>query len=213
MKRIVYLFVMFMSLCACNNSGNGKQDLDTDTGISVNVPTGWELGEGSDYSPLNKAEENLIAQHKTYDQALIKGNVSEVKRFFYRESITYFKKYYPLYSDEEILDEFLSEVSADHNEKLSKLEEAGIYVSLYVGDILRKVVYNEDYLYVFGVHGRMEGYKNDSLVYLHTISPSLTLGVSHNKGKNWTFMAMTDETPSVLIMNYPQNIVDDVMGY
>lgn len=208
-----------MLLQACNNNTttvSKAESSDTIGGLNIdhsNLPNGWALGKGNEFMPKTKAEQNLIAQNNTYNKALLCGNIDEMKRFFYKESLDYYKKYYPDYSDDEILDEFFSEMSGDFVNALNEYEKAGISYYLYVEDVLREIEYGNDYFYVFGICSRIEGYKHDTLTYLHSSESDLTLGVSHNNGKNWTFMAMTDEVPSILIMNYPQHVVDEVMGY
>lgn len=201
--------VILGSFLACNND---KRQSST-SNKSPDVPRGWSLGKGNEFIPKTKAEKNLVAQHSTYQSALFLGNTDELKRFFYKESLEYYKKFYPDYSLDEILDDFLSTISGDATKMLREYEDNGITFSIYIEDVVREVEYGNDLLYVYNVCGRLEGYIDDTLTYLHTEMPDITLGISHNKGKNWTFMSMTNEVPSILLMNYPQNIVDDVMGY
>lgn len=213
---ITALTVVFLQ--ACNNTSlkSSCNDYDTIGNVVINkskIPDGYASGKGTEFIPNTKAEHNLVSQSNTYNQALLNGNVDEMKRYFYKECLDYYKKYRPDLSTEEILDEFLSMISEDYIKTLHEYEKHGIEISMYINDIVRKVEYGDDYLYVYGICGRMGGYKNDSLVYLHSTMPDLTIGVSHNKGKNWTFMAMTDEVPSILVINYPQSVVDEVMGY
>ena len=219
MKTMYITLIAFLLLFqACNNNTTKSkiETLDTIGGLiinSSNLPDGWVLGKGNEFVPKTKAEQNLIAQNNTYIRALLCGNIEEMKRFFYKESLDYYKKYYPDYSDDEILDEFFSEMSSGFVNALMEYEKSDISYNLYVDDVLREIEYGNDYLYVFGICSRIEGYKHDTLTYLHSSESDITLGVSHNNGKNWTFMTMTDEVPSILIMNYPQHVVDEVMGY
>ena len=136
-----------------------------------------------------------------------------MKSFFYKESLQYYQNYFPEYSIDEILDEFLESMCSDASKMVKEYEEKGITFSLYIENVIRKVEYGTDYLYVYNICSRMEGIKNDTITFLHSTEPDLTLAVSHNKGKNWTFMAMTNEVPSILRMYYPQDIINEVMDY
>ena len=214
-KKIV-LIVIMTSLAQLLSCCNGRQSTviqNAEAGDETNIPIGWASGKGEEFVPITKAEQNLVAQHDTYQSALFLGNVDEMKHFFYRESLEYYKKYFPEYSLNEILDEFLGNMSSDAMKMIREYENNGITFSLYIEKIIRKVEYGNDLLYVYNVCSRMEGYKNDTIAYLHTTEPDMTLGVSHNKGRNWTFISMTNDVPSILRMYYPQNVVDDVMGY
>ena len=44
-------------------------------------------------------------------------------------------------------------------------------------------------------------------------NPETNIGVSHNKGKNWTFLALTDDVPNILRMRFDEEIINKIMNY
>ena len=93
-------------------------------------------------------------------------------------------------------------------EHVKRFESHGIEINIVVSRLIRKVSQGENIFYVFEIVSNMV---NDNL-QLHT-TPDLTLAVSSNSGKNWTFNAMNEDTPNILRISYSNDIVDKVMGY
>ena len=217
MKKVVFIAILLMGnvmfSCGNNQTSANKKDNDVKSEKNTKVPDGWAEGKGEEFVPKTKPEQNLVAQHDTYQRALFLGNIEEMKHFFYKESLEYYKQYFPGRSLDDILDEFLKDMSGDAMRAIREYEDNGVEFAIYIQDIVRRVEYGNDLLYVYNVACRLEGYKDDTLLYLHTKNPDLTLGVSHNKGKNCTFIAMTNEVPSILRMYYPQSVINEVMGY
>lgn len=206
---------MLLFSCGTGQSSSNEKLMANDVKDEIRIPDGWALGKGKEFVPATKAEQNLVSQQDTYQSALFHGNTEEMKYYFYKECLPYYQKYFPGYSIDEILNEFLESLSSDATKMIQACSEKGLNISMYIEDVVREVEYGSDYLYVYNICSRMEGVKKntDTITYLHSTEPDLTLAISHNKGKNWTFMAMTNEVPSILRMYYPQEIINKVMGY
>ncbi|MBP5341799.1 MAG: hypothetical protein J6Y52_05525 [Bacteroidales bacterium] len=202
MKRFLSVALLACSLVAvsCNTYNNSTDD-------------DWIYGKGNEYEPKTKVEQNLISQFCTYSAAFSMGNTNEMKRFFYMDAIEYYKQYFPGLNDEEVLDEFFKMMTGDAMNTLYALKDEGIDLSIYVEDVTNRIESGDEYLYVFDARYRVSRVLDDTLRYLHSPFFDKVLAVSHNKGRNWSFINMIEEMPTILLMNYPQSIVDDVMKY
>ena len=86
--------------------------------------------------------------------------------------------------------------------------KTGIDYDIIINNITRKVAERESCVIVFTVTGVIS--QNGKSIYSE---PEPTVGVSNNKGKNWDFMAFTDEIPNILRMRFKEETINKIMGY
>ena len=92
--------------------------------------------------------------------------------------------------------------------QINRFRNHGVELEIVVSRIIKKVTQGDNIFFVFEIVSNMY---NDNL-QLHT-TPDLTLAISINGGKNWTFSAMNNDTPNILRVSFSDEVVDSVMGY
>lgn len=219
--RSFCVFVLFTTSCTNNasKSNPSKQyisDLEIyDFTATIKecktdqiIPPSYNLGEVIEYEGQNKMERNMLSQFKSHNHALMLGDIDNAMHYQYPDATTYFRKFYPNERDEAITRSFFNEVSEEMINAVSKYEEHGVTLEIVVSRMLRKITLGDNIVYVFEIVSNM---KNEKL-QLHT-APDETIAVSFNNGKNWTFNAVNEDTPNILRIRYPEEMVDKIMGY
>ena len=219
------LYSMIMIIQSCSYSGSSNSDSSNVTTVvytdSINLdksPKGKKtLPEGLAYGKIippsfpdsMKVENNLLSQVATYNSALMHGDVNTCSSFLYPDAFEYCRKYYPDFPDEEVIKEFFKDISGGLQEALKTWTKMGVEPQIVVTNIERKIVYKDDIIVVFNVSLNM---CSDD-VFIHSTDLDKTIGISHNKGKNWWFMNNHEDLPTILKKRYNQDVVNEVMGY
>ena len=122
--------------------------------------------------------------------------------------IKYCKKYYPELSDRAIIQTLYKDMSEMYHTLKTTYDEKGIDYNIIVSNITNRVADKEYIIITFEVVGVLtQGEK-----CIHD-NPETNIGVSHNKGKNWTFLALTDDVPNILRMRFDEEIINKIMNY
>jgi hypothetical protein len=226
MKTLKALLIVLVStaLYNCGQMNNRKvAAVDTDSVVEVEyndevtinecvsdkkIPNGLTLGEVVEYIGKNKEEVNMLNQFKSYHKALLRGDIDNAIHYQYQDAAKYFRKYYPGNSDDNVMRKIFEDLSMKTIEEVKRFESHGVELNIVVSRVIRKVSQGDNIFYVFEIVSNMTNEK----LQLHT-TPDLTLGVSTNRGRNWTFNAMNEDTPNILRISFPYKIVDMVMGY
>ena len=172
------------------------------------IPEGFALGKVVEFKGTTKEETNMLSQFKSYNTALLRGDIDNASHYVNKDAVIYFRKFYPGMGDDVIIHKFFESVSKDMIEQIRRFESHGVELEFVVSRIIRKVTQGDHIFYVFEIVSNMF---NDNL-QLHT-TPDLTLAISSNCGKNWTFNAMNEDTPNILRVSYSDDVVDKIMGY
>lgn len=167
------------------------------------------LGKIQEYKGKDKIENNLLSQIATYNSALFRGDKQNSVRYLYRDAIVYFRKFYPGYSDEAITDEFYKSISHSYVEQQNRFNEHGIDFSVVIPNFVRKITQGDNVFIVFNITSNV----CSKTLYTHFADFEQTLGISHNGGKNWSFITINEDTPNILRLSNSEEIIDAVMGY
>lgn len=215
------LFVMFgLCMFSCNNvrENTSQQDavvIEYNDEMKIiecksdkKIPDGFGLGKVVEFTGNTKEETNMLSQFKSYNTALKRGDIDNAAHYMFKDAVVYFRKFYPGMEDDGIMHKFFESLSDEMIEQIRRFESHGVELEIVVSRIIRKVTQGDNIFYVFEIASNMY---NDKL-QLHT-TPDLTLAISTNSGKNWTFNAMNEDTPNILRVSYSDEIVDKIMGY
>lgn len=220
MKKCLLLLTICLYMISCNNVGNKTvrqetvvQEYNDEMEIvecksDKNIPNGLALGKVVEFKGKTKEETNMLSQFKSYNTALLRGDIDNAKHYMYKDAVVYFRKFYPGMGDDAISNKFFESVSKEMVGQIRRFESHGVELELVVSRIIRKVTQGDNIFYVFEIVSNMF---NDNL-QLHT-TPDLTLAISSNSGKNWTFNAMNEDTPNILRVSHSDDVVDKIMGY
>jgi hypothetical protein len=225
-NTIVYILfvVLFATICSCGNNTSSKTTgkvkvvtyNDTTQVIpspksKAKLPNGYAYGKviSPTFPDSMKAERNLLLQVASYNSALLHGDVNTCKKFLYPDAFKYCRKYYPEFSDEEVMDEFFKDASGEFQTALAKMKEQGIDMDIAITNFERKVIIGDDIIIVFNI---VSNQFSDN-VFIHSTIEDKTIGISQNGGTNWWFMSNHNDLPTILAIRYDQEVINAVMNY
>lgn len=210
--KIYYVLLLTLVIVSCNKNPHKSSLSDKGTTSSSTVqdslPEGWYNEALTPYIGKDKAEKNMISQMNTYNNALFRGDLESASLYIYPDGIKYYKKYYPELSDKTIIKTIYKDVSEMYQTLLATYNKRGINYNIIVNNISNRVVDKEYIIITFEVVGVLtQGEK-----CIHD-NPEINIGISHNNGKNWTFLALTDDVPNILRMKFDEEIINKIMNY
>ena len=150
----------------------------------------------------------MLNQFESYNTALLRRDIDNAIHYMNPDTVKYFRKFSPQKTDDAIMHKFFESMSQTMIGQINRFRNHGVELEIIVSRIIRKVTQGENIFFVFEIVSNMY---NDNL-QLHT-TPDLTLAISINGGKNWTFSAMNNDTPNILRVSFSDEVVDSVMGY
>ena len=215
---LAFLGFIFIS---CSHSPSSKEfevtKYDDAPKIVKSPQSRHELPQGLQYGKIvppifpdsMKVERNLLCQIASYNSALIHGDVNSCEKYMYPDAFDYCKKYYPDFPDAEVMKEFFKDVSGDLSNALKEWAKNGVDFQIIVYNLERKIKYKDDIIIVFNVTSNM---CSDN-VYIYSAELDKTIGISQNGGTNFWFMNNHDDSPTILGIHYPQNVVNAIMDY
>lgn len=219
MNKINQIIVFFTTiiLISCNSLQSKKEISCEEYNYKPNIkecitekhiPEGYILGEVIPYVAKNKMEKNMLNQFASYNSALLRGDFDNACHYQNKDAVEYFKKFYPGESDDEIMRKFYTSLSESMTQTIKKFEDHGIKLEFVVSRINRKVTQDDNVIYVFEIAINMIGEN----IQLHT-SPEETIAISVNRGKNWTFNNINEDTPNIMRISFSEDVINKVMGY
>jgi hypothetical protein len=215
MLCILILIVSSLGLFfACNQqtavSLNESSDVTINDEGAKLLPEGWSWGKVEPYVGKNKTEKNIMSQIASYNNALLRGDINGAASYLYPDAITYFKKYYPdSFTDDDIVKEFYKPLSD------AAISLNGMDIEFIVCKIDKIIETNRGILCVFRITTQTYCETDQGEKYSHStpIDKDYIVGISFNKGQNWFFMAINEDTPNILRLKFSNDIITKVMGY
>ncbi len=210
--RICYVLLLTLVIFSCNNNQHNSSSSDKGatlfSTVQDSVSEGWYNETLTPYTGKDKAEKNMISQMNTYNNALFRGDIDNASLYIYPDGIKYYRKYYPEISDKAIIQTIYKDVSEMYQTLKTTYDKKGIDYNIIVSNITNRVEDREYIIITFeAVSVLTQGEKR-----IHD-NPETNIGVSHNKGKNWTFLALIDDTPNILRMRFDEETINKIMNY
>lgn len=164
------------------------------------------------YKGKDKAENNMIRQVNTYSNALLRGDTDAAREYFYKDATVYYRNYYPnSFSDTDIENDFFKNSVDSIAPFCKKAVREGLTVDNIVFNIERKISFGETLIMVFNIVTTI--YNEKMSIFTSPNHDSITIGISLNNGKNWSFLALTDDSPNILRLRFDKNIINHIMDY
>lgn len=208
-SSIIITAIIIAVFTSCSNSSKKNEETSDTIAIKTeSVPDGYVLGKAVEYKPKNKSESNLINQFHTYMAAVFLGDFESASKYLCDDAFNYFKKQLGEEKDKKsiIQELFKGAVNASNVYKNNNIE-----MQLVVCDIIRSVNFGETQIKVFT--GAMNLITEKKSINTYDENEPPTIAISNNSGRNWTFMAINDNTPTILSMRFNQEEVSSIMGY
>ena len=218
---VLTVFLGTLSLVSCNQQNPTNSNMISQSTVNEEVgknplPDGVHYGKVESYIGQNQVEKNLMSQIDTYQKALLRGDIDGAASFLYPDAITYFRRFYPQdFTDNAIIREFYKDMSETVVKMIQEYKNNGIDIEMIVVDIERIIETNNAIFSVFGLTMQMynEGAKGEKYIHVSPTSEDYTVGISFNKGQNWSFIALNEDTPNILRLKFSNEIITKVMGY
>ena len=217
MKKIIFLVMAaaLAGLVGCNPFGKGdiKVTEYKDSVVVIpspekqNLPKGLLLGKVQSAEGKDKAEKNMLSQFASNTRAMLCADRDNIMIYLYPDAVTYYRKQNPDLSYSELEDAMFGKI-CDSLSRVQNMSNHGIHVEIVVSTLERRVQRGDDIFIVFNVTGNLCG----NILYAYMPKYESTLGISSNGGKNWSFMRIYEDTPDILRISYPDEVVNAVMG-
>lgn len=219
-KSYLLCFALFIGFISCNTTNENQDIYSKEYNIPLNIeespsnpyalPPG--LVTGKIISPIlpdsMKIEKNMLSQMQTYIAALSVGNIDEAFRYTYPEAFKYFRGYFPDMSNDAVK-EFMFEEASKFREAIEIFSDKGIHIEIIPAQLIRKIQSGDNIIIVYSTTSNVFSEK----VYSHFDSFENNIAISQDGGKHWTFMTEYEATPTILRMKFPNQIVNEIMGY
>jgi hypothetical protein len=192
MTNLLIISITAAFLVSC---GQNQQSQNSDNNVSVVMDT---LGNAV-------SEKNMKSQLKDYLIAYNTGDPDRALYYIYPDIFEYFKQQYP---DEQInMQEIKDSFFIEPIKKIKKIvKEKKIEYALEVGEITKKVNYNESKLYVVITYINAKNGLNK-----HSIRGEV-VAISNDNGENWKFVENEPEfIQDILKIKFPQYIIDKLL--
>lgn len=216
--RFLFLSLIFMS-CSQTIGSNELEIIQYDCTpmIEQSPYSKRELPKDLEYGKVlqpvfpdsMKIEQNLFRQMDTYNSAMLHGDVNTCGKYLYPDAFDYCRKFYPDFSDEEVMREFFKDISGEMVNALHICAKNGIDFQIVVYNLERKIKYKGDVIIVFNVTSNI----CSEDVFSYSTKLDKTIGISQNGGTNFWFMNNHEDLPTILGIRYPQTVVNAVMDY
>lgn len=208
--RCITLAVLGLLIFSCTNKSQDSKSESLKEKPAL--PNGWVHGTPAKHEAQDKNEQNLISQFYSYSNALYRGDIEGAQSYFLKDATIYYRKFYPAgTNDKQIENELFhegSKVYVDLNQKAYKMN---VSFENVVTSIERKVVTGNNIIVVFNYAALLHNEK--ASIYITPDESSLTIGISLNEGKNWKYLALTDDTPNILRLSFNDDVINQVMNY
>ena len=140
--------------------------------------------------------------------AIFLGDFDSASTYLCDDAFNYFKKQLGEEKDKRsiIQELFKGAVEASNLYKNNNVE-----MQFVVYDIIRSVDLGETQIKVFT--GAMNLITDKKSINTYDENEPPTIAISNNSGRNWTFMAVNDNTPTILSMRFKHDEINSIMGY
>jgi hypothetical protein len=220
---LIFAISSFYLLLSCNdlnnNSTEPKKDLSTKSANDKNansLPDGYHWGQAKPYVGKNAIEKNIIRESSNYYEAMLNGDIDRAVSYVYSDAIAYNKK---LYSDDfadnnDITNETIKHLS-DYLINMNKgYSDYGMELDFIVCSIDKIIETDEAVLCAFGVTTQVYYEKAKGEKYFHSTPPleDYQIGISLNKGKNWSFMTLQEDASNILQQRFSKDIINQIIN-
>lgn len=202
-KTLIFLSLILFIGCLNTNNQNTKHFF-----FQEELPKGWINGRILPYQPEDHVEKNMISQYFTCYNAMMQGDYENASIYLFTDALNYYRENNDEFPDDEAMAEIYKEIASEFRETQSEFDDLGINYDIYPVKITKKIQDGESLIYVFDITSIL--YNENKSIYS---SPDTEIGISFNRGKNWVFFRMDNETPNLLRTRFSQKTVDEVMGY
>lgn len=183
--------------CICDLRAQQKQPL----------PNGWEEGKIVSIQGETAAEKNMLNQFKSYCNSLFKNDINKFSEYLYHDMILYYKKFVPAYYDDvDIVNELCRLSSMQLEELMDICESQKVDIEMAVKNIEQEICFGDTLIHVFNI--TLNLYRGDKGIH---DQPERTIGFSFNRGANWTFLAINEDTRNILRMRFNESIINKIL--
>lgn len=175
--------------------------------ISIQLPRGLSYGRYENREGQALLESNLLRQYATQFQAVILGDRNACLKYLYRDALTYHKKRFPTYTEQEIIDMYFNGMPS--MSKLSnKALDHGMDFYCTVPQLLTKVTRGEEVFISF--YSAVSICSNE--YYFKPDSLEKCIAYSEDGGKRWAFITVNEDTRGILSLRCTNQMIKALLS-
>ena len=223
MRKLLFLLPLLMLVYGCtgNQQTSNKSDVKvteySDSVIISNVvetkeapQKGFEVGfVEQTKNTYGDVENNMIAQFTEYADAISKGDSKKCFQYLNKDFLKHYQQLAEADGERFSIDEIGEEMAESMNELQARFKNSGIKVTMVIPSLIRRIDDGDNIFIVFT--NVMNLTKDGNSLHISPLEQSI--GISNNKGNNWTFVGFEDDIANVLNKVYSEDVVNAVMDY
>lgn len=227
MKKLLIVLPLLLMIISCtgNKSSDGRNSTNNVSVItysdSIVITNEFEVDASAPdifkpgrIEPISKSysscETNMINQFNDYSKAIVEGDYDKCIAYLNKDALKYMQKLAAADGERLELKELAKMMSEDMNEFLEKFRKHGVKVSMVLASLERRIDDGDD---IFIVFKNTTNFVGENGKHFHMVPIEETLGISHDKGNSWTFIAFGDDVPNYLNEAYNENVINAIMDY
>ena len=221
----ICIMILVIALIVYENMKSKGNQMQTETTLTTQsnnnnrvqekqLPEGYLWGKSKVHIPKNKIEKNIISQITTYNLALFRGDFDNAIEYLYSDATEYFRPFYPeYYSDEDIIKEFYKSFTDSIFNLIKSYEKKGLELDFIVSDIKRIIEEDNAMLCVLDISVQTYYAEAKGEKYFHSIPSEDIVGISLDRGINWKFIDINEDTPNILRLRFSNDVISNIMNY
>ena len=230
MKKI-FLALSFVALTMCTTSCSQTKSKTNTEIVNVEVTEyndsititpaeneERELKDGFAYGfvenvtkTYGKEESAMIKAFTCYMEKLKNGDIESCKKYFDHDMFLYFKKLAQQEGEVISMDDLVEGMSSGIKGMNEQLTRSEMQLKFSLACLERRINYGD---YIFIIFSNTMNIIDKDNLPVHLIPFETTVGISKDKGQNWVFVGLEDDSfPSIYADVYPQEVIDAIMNY
>lgn len=227
MKKYLFLLPFILLTLSCNNNQSSKDDNQSnnvtvieysDSIVISNVikadqPLAKGLEEGfveQTKTKYGSCETQMINQFTDYIKALNECDIDKCLKYINKESFNYVKKLAAADGEHLEFSEFAQNMAKDMKEFQDRFKKREVKITMVIPSLIRRIDDGDNIFIVFTNTTNLTG-KNGKSLHLSPVEK--TLGISSDKGVNWTFISLNEDLPNILNGIYDDEVINAIMDY
>ncbi len=226
MNKFFFLSPLFLLILSCNTKTSEGDGIGNEISVykysdSIVISNQFEIDqpmkEGFEpgfvehttfkYGP---EETQMLNQFNDYTNAVGNGNYDKCLEYINKDALKYYQKLAAAEGENLELDHIAHMMSKEINNAQEHFRQRGIKLSMVVPSLIRKIENGDHIFIVYNIATNLTG-KNGKSFHITPIDK--TLGISTDKGSNWTFITYNDQIPNMLNGVYKEEIINAIMDY
>ena len=225
-KYLLLLLPLVLLILSCNTKSSDGEGVSNEVSvykysdsivISNQFETNQPIQEGFEPGFVEQTtnkygsnETQMLSQFKDFTNAMSNGDYDKCLEYINKDALKHIQKLAAAEGEHFELHEIAQMMSEEIKNIQEHFKQREVEISMVVPSLIRKIEDSDNIFIVFNNTTNLTG-KNGKSFHISPIEK--TLGISTDKGSNWSFITFDDEIPNMLSGVYNQEIINAIMDY